>query len=54
MRIRGEMRALEKQIKFSSQQGAGDVKELDELKRKMESLYKLRGFKDLLDRPDLF
>ncbi len=30
------------------------MKELDQLKQKMEGLYKLQGFKDLLSRKDLF
>lgn len=55
MRIRNEVKVLERQLKFSSaQQGAGDVKELDDLKRKLQSLYAMQGFKDLVKRKDLF
>lgn len=59
-RIKVEMRGIQKTIKIneaSSQSGgnsAEDIKQLEEVSKKLQQIYGTKGFKDLLQRSDLF
>jgi hypothetical protein len=53
------MGTLKKQLdnqKNQEQSGSGDeeIKQLESVSKKLEHIYGMQGFKDLLKRPDLF